>query len=100
MINFFTTNFNIKKMNERELKELLSELLKKDESDSYIEFKADIEPCLVGEHISALSNSACLKHTDFGYLVLGIEDKTKKIVGTKFNIKTADQVCYHMFDQL
>jgi len=29
MINFFTTNFNIKKMNERELKELLLELLKK-----------------------------------------------------------------------
>jgi ATP-dependent DNA helicase RecG len=74
-------------MNEKEL--LLDELLKKDESDSYIEFKADLEPCLVGEYISALSNSACLKHTDFGYLVLGIEDKTKKIVGTKFNIKTA-----------
>ena len=76
-------------MNENELKELLEELLKKDESDSYIEFKADLEPCLVGEYISALSNSACLRHTDFGYLVLGIEDKTKKIIGTKFNIKTA-----------
>ncbi len=70
-------------------KKLLDELLKKDESDSYIEFKADLEPCLIGEYISALSNSACLKHTDFGYLVFGIEDKTKKIVGTKFNIKTA-----------
>jgi hypothetical protein len=44
-------------MNEKELKELLlDELLKKDESDSYIEFKADLEPCLVGEYISALSN--------------------------------------------
>ena len=74
-------------MNEKELKELLEELLKKDESDSYIEFKIDLEPSLVGEYISALSNSACLKHRDFGYLVFGIADNSKKIVGTKFNIK-------------
>jgi ATP-dependent DNA helicase RecG len=82
-------------MKDKELEELLYELLKKDESDSYIEFKenGDLNPSTNGEffgqYISALSNSACLKHTDFGYLVLGIEDKTKKIVGTKFNIKTA-----------
>ena len=76
-------------MNEKELKKLLEELLKKDESDSYIEFKTDIELSLVGEYISALSNSACLKHRDFGYLVFGIEDKSKKIVGTKFDIKNA-----------
>ena len=73
----------------KDLKKLLEELLKKDESDSYIEFKTDIEPSLVGEYISALSNSACLKHRDFGYLVFGIEDKSKKIVGTKFDIKNA-----------
>ena len=73
----------------KDLKKLLEELLKKDESDSYIEFKTDIELSLVGEYISALSNSACLKHRDFGYLVFGIEDKSKKIVGTKFDIKNA-----------
>ena len=39
-------------MNEKELKKLLDELLKKDESDSYIEFKADLEPCLIGEYSS------------------------------------------------
>ena len=73
----------------KDLEELLEELLKKDESDSYIEFKTNLEPHLVGEYISALSNSACLKTRDFGYLIFGIEDKSKKIVGTKFDIKNA-----------
>jgi hypothetical protein len=31
-------------MKDKELEELLYELFKKDESDSYIEFKADLEP--------------------------------------------------------
>lgn len=73
----------------KDLEVLLEELLKKDESDSYIEFKTNLEPNLVGEYISALSNSACLKTRDFGYLIFGIEDKSKKIVGTKFDIKNA-----------
>ena len=37
-------------MKDKELEELLVELLKKDESDSYIEFKADLEPYLIGEY--------------------------------------------------
>jgi hypothetical protein len=44
-------------MKDKELEELFYELKKKDESDSYIEFKADLEPYRVGEYISALSNS-------------------------------------------
>jgi len=36
---FSPQHFKNKFMNEKELKELLDELLKKDESDSYIEFK-------------------------------------------------------------
>ena len=39
------------------------------------EIKTNLEPHLVGEYISALSNSACLKTRDFGYLIFGIEDK-------------------------
>jgi predicted HTH transcriptional regulator len=32
----------------------------------------------------ALANGACIANKDFGYLVLGVEDKTQKIIGTNF----------------
>ncbi|MGC9315765.1 MAG: helix-turn-helix domain-containing protein [bacterium] len=51
----------------------------------WVEFKVDnYNPQGIGEYISALSNSACLHNQSKGYLVFGIEDKTCKIVGTKF----------------
>ena len=35
----------------------------------------------IGNRISALANSACLHGQSHGYLVFGIEDETKRIVG-------------------
>jgi predicted HTH transcriptional regulator len=55
-----------------------------DESE-LVEFKVDnTNPQIIGEYISALSNSANLKNKEYAYLVFGIEDETHKIVGTSF----------------
>jgi len=35
----------------------------------------------VGNYISGLSNSACLKYKSHGYLILGVEDSTWNVVG-------------------
>ena len=43
----------------------------------------------VGNYISGLSNSACLKYKSHGYLVLGVEDSTWNVVGTNLQMPTA-----------
>lgn len=43
----------------------------------------------VGNYISGLSNSACLKYKSHGYLVLGVEDATWKVVGTNLRMPIA-----------
>ena len=43
----------------------------------------------VGNYISGLSNSACLKYKSHGYLVLGVEDGTWNVVGTNLRMATA-----------
>lgn len=40
----------------------------------------------VGNYISGLSNSACLKYKSHGYLVLGVEDSTWNVVGTNLRM--------------
>lgn len=49
---------------------------------------ASITPEGVGEYISALSNGSAINNRDFGYLVLGIEDGTKKVVGTNLKMSS------------
>lgn len=43
----------------------------------------------VGNYISGLSNSACLKYKPHGYLILGVEDGTWNVVGTNLKMPTA-----------
>jgi ATP-dependent DNA helicase RecG len=43
------------------------------------------EPQVLGEYLSALSNSACLVGQPRGYLVLGIDDESHDVVGTRFD---------------
>lgn len=72
-------------MSNRELESLLAKLLKEPGEKTWLEFKKDYsKPEEIGEYISSLANSANLEHKEFGYLIFGIEDKSKKIVGTKF----------------
>jgi len=75
-------------MGDTQLKELLQELICQEENET-IEFKVGVhDPEKMGEIISALANSACYHNREYAYLVFGIDDKTKKIVGTDFHAKT------------
>jgi predicted HTH transcriptional regulator len=67
-----------------DLKILLSELRSFPNETEWLEFKSNNAQEL-GEYISALSNSACIHDKEFGYIVFGIDDKTHRIVGTKFS---------------
>lgn len=71
-------------MTNDELKILLSELRSFPNETEWLEFKMNNAQEL-GEYISALSNSACIHEKDHGYIVFGIDDKTHRIVGTKFS---------------
>ncbi len=70
------------------LEKLLKGLIARGQECEWVEFKENnSNPELIGEYLSALSNSAFLHNETFGYLVYGVEDKGLQIVGTKFNFK-------------
>lgn len=76
-------------MNERQLIELLNELVKQPHESEWVEFKLNFHSDQeIGERISALSNGACIQNQAFGYLVFGVEDKTHLIKGTTFKAKS------------
>lgn len=78
------------KVSQDEIISLLKSLLKIKKENEWIEFKVDNdEPHMIGEYISALSNSATLCNKEHAYLIYGVDDKTKKIVGTTFNFNSA-----------
>ncbi len=52
----------------------------------WFEFKRNnCEPQALGEYLSALANAACLASQARGYLVVGIENITHDVVGTRFD---------------
>ena len=72
------------------LQQLLNKFRSLPSETEWIEFKVNNkEPQLIGEYVSALSNSACLQDEDYGYLIFGIEDKSHDIIGTDFSPKSA-----------
>lgn len=75
-------------MNNTNLIELLDYLCQEQQECEWLEFKTNnASPKDIGKRISALSNGACLKNQRYGYLIFGIEDGSKKKVGTKYNPK-------------
>ena len=71
------------------LRSLLKELRANHEAE-WVEFKVDNkEPTLIGEYISALANAAALADKTHGYLVWGIADESRALVGTLFRPHTA-----------
>lgn len=72
-------------MNEKELNNLLEELVKLPKETEWVEFKLNFHSVEeIGERISALANGACLFNQENGYLVFGVECKSQKIEGTTF----------------
>ncbi len=65
---------------------ILKQLISFTAETEWIEFKvSNSSPEMIGEKISALSNSATLHNKPTGYLVFGIEDETHQVIGTSFN---------------
>src|SRR5262245_11065199 len=72
-------------MTSEQLQDKLQELLALPQETEWAEFKHNnSDPQMIGEYLSALSNSAALEGQPFGYIVWGIEDGTRNIVGTSF----------------
>ncbi|MGD9602303.1 MAG: RNA-binding domain-containing protein [Gammaproteobacteria bacterium] len=73
-------------MNAAELTALLDRLRAEPREAEWLEFKSNrYDPQVLGEYLSALSNSACLLARPRGYLVFGIEDGSHAVVGTAFD---------------
>ncbi|MEN7972534.1 MAG: ATP-binding protein [Verrucomicrobiota bacterium] len=67
------------------LRKLINALRKEPRETEWLEFKENNDqPKLIGEYLSALSNSACLANKPHGYLLYGIKNKTHDVVGTSF----------------
>lgn len=72
-------------MNQAQLEEKLSQLISLPQECEWVEFKHNNDhPQMIGEYLSAISNSAALESQPFGYIVWGIEDGTHDVVGTTF----------------
>lgn len=72
-------------MTPTQLSHLLVELLAMSGETEWVEWKHNnTDPGMIGETLSALSNSAALHGRETGYMVWGVEDGTKAVVGTTF----------------
>lgn len=80
-------------MTQEELKKLLDELRALPTETEWVEFKQAKNTFNfndIGEYFSALSNEANLKGKDCGWLIFGIEDKSRKIINTRFRQDKTD----------
>jgi ATP-dependent DNA helicase RecG len=76
-------------MNTGELTLLLDRLLCGAGEHEWVEYKHNDDPHTIGEYISALANAAALDGAPYGYMVWGIQDGTRKVIGTHFRPKDA-----------
>ena len=72
-------------MDGTELQALVRELTALSRETEWVEFKHNkAVPHEIGEYISALSNAAALYGKPSAYIVWGVEDETRRIIGTTF----------------
>jgi len=73
-------------LKEEYLINVVNEKITNGNEDTVTEFKVNNnDPEMIGSYISALSNSATLADKDYAYVIWGVEDEKKSIVGTNFN---------------
>ncbi|MFZ5517682.1 MAG: RNA-binding domain-containing protein [Candidatus Zhuqueibacterota bacterium] len=80
-------------MTEAELIKLLNQLRALPHETEWFEFKEaknKYDFSELGKYFSALSNEANLKDQHYGWLIFGINDKTREIVGTKYRDNEKD----------
>jgi len=84
-----------------ELLEILGGLIENWE-DEVVEFKQasnDYRLDLIGRYFSAISNEANLKSLQYGWLVFGVHNKTKKVVGSDYRINGGLDMLKHEIAQ-
>lgn len=72
-----------------DLEQLLKGLIKSWEYE-VVEFKEannDYDKNRIGQYFSALSNEANLRNLQYGWLIFGVRNRDKKIVGTNYRVK-------------
>ena len=73
-------------MNQNRDIDLVDELVGQPAETSWLEFKRNYnDPALIGKLISALSNAARFEGRETAFLLWGVEDGTREVVGTSFN---------------
>ena len=81
-------------MNHDELLELLDTLIECWENE-VVEFKRgkrEFSLSDIGKYFSAISNEANLRGQSFGWLVFGIDDKTRQVIGTDYKAKSSERI--------
>ena len=69
---------------------LVNELRKLPSETEWVEFKVNNDaPAMIGEYLSAISNSAAQHERDCGYVLYGIDNNSHDIIGTEFQPKLA-----------
>lgn len=76
-------------MSPGELTLLLDRLLATTAECEWVEYKHNDDPHVIGEYISALANAAALDGQPYGYMLWGIENGTRALLGTRFRPKEA-----------
>lgn len=74
------------KMNDEKIKKTVQDCIELQDESEWFEFKEntfDVDE--VGKYISSLSNSTAILGKEYGYLIWGINNQTKEIVGTSIN---------------
>jgi predicted HTH transcriptional regulator len=67
---------------------LLQRLLREENESPWLEFKVNNNhPEMIGEWVSACANAAILANKDRAFLVFGVENKTKQLVGTSVRLQ-------------
>ncbi|MCD8371515.1 MAG: putative DNA binding domain-containing protein [Clostridiales bacterium] len=82
---------------EEALLQTLYELIKSWESE-IVEFKeqrGNLDEDRLGRYFSAISNEANLKNQQYGWLILGVKEKTREIVGTNYKMGSSLQKLKH-----
>ena len=73
---------------------LVVRLLREPRETEWLEWKADnSNPLEMGQNISALANSCALHGTGHAYIIWGIEDATKRVIGTSFDFEHQREQC-------
>ena len=76
----------MKKYTHEQLNILLAEFLSYPNELPWLEWKhSNDDPDTIGKYISALANSACVENREFGYMIWGIKDAARTIMGTDFD---------------